>query len=172
MTEYLYLIKCNDRFYKIGKATNMQERMSQLQTGNPYKLCLIAAYGFPNATVVERCLHQRFVNARTNGEWFGLSDKDLEDFIQLCEMLGGILVKVENEKKHVERGRPKSNEFRMEFLKDVDRVRAFLKKSSGSERQYIKMGTIEEVYKMGGYWKVRCLEYCQKTGYQMKLAGT
>jgi hypothetical protein len=168
MTEYLYLIGCVEKFYKIGKASNLQERLSQLQTGNPYRLRIFIAYGFPNATIIERCLHQRFADKRSNGEWFELSGKDLGDFSQLCEMLGGTVVEVQSGKKNLKRGRPKSNLWRMEFVNDNGRVRAMLRMGSAFDRKHLNMGTIEDVYKLDGYWRARCMEYCYRTGYQMK----
>src|SRR3972149_5212027 len=89
--ENLYLIKCNE-FYKIGIANDMESRLVQLQTGNPYVLIVDARFQFPNAGVVEKALHQRFTGVRTLGEWFKLGERDREDFLELCRMLGGLEV--------------------------------------------------------------------------------
>lgn len=85
--ENLYLIKCNE-FYKIGIATDLENRLAALQTGNPYPLEVEACYQFVNASVVEKALHQRFSASRTIGEWFRIGDS-IEDFKMICSMLGG-----------------------------------------------------------------------------------
>lgn len=89
MTDNLYLIRCNDRFYKIGVANDVNSRLAQLQTGSPYPLFLEASYRFESALPVERVLHQRFEDKRSLGEWFHLEEEDLETFRSLCLLLKG-----------------------------------------------------------------------------------
>jgi len=91
--QYLYLIQCQ-QFYKIGIANDVQSRLAQLSTGNPFELVLLAAYGFDNGEPVERALHQRFANNRKRGEWFQLFSKDIETFHQICQLLEGRTVPV------------------------------------------------------------------------------
>ena len=87
--QYLYLIKCQ-QYYKIGVANDVESRLAQLSTGNPFPLEVMAVYGYVNAELVERAVHQRFVNLRVRGEWFGLNENDLDDFHAVCVALGGI----------------------------------------------------------------------------------
>jgi hypothetical protein len=90
--QYLYLIKCQ-QFYKIGVANDVESRLAQLSTGNPFELKVLAVYGFDNAEPIERALHQKFSSKRERGEWFffGSSEtKSLEDFHTACRILGGI----------------------------------------------------------------------------------
>src|SRR5687768_13972941 len=94
--ENLYLIKCNE-YYKIGIANDLQSRLASLQTGNPYRLMVIACFEFPNAAVVEKALHHKFAGVRKIGEWFLLGEKDFDDYLTLCRMLGGTEVGVRNE---------------------------------------------------------------------------
>lgn len=87
--QYLYLIKCQ-QFYKIGIANDVESRLAQLSTGNPFELEVLAVYGFANAQVVEASLHQRFTNSRVRGEWFALNNSELAILDQVCQYLGGI----------------------------------------------------------------------------------
>lgn len=91
---YVYLIRCNDNHfqtkYKIGIAQDVQTRLAQLQTGSPYVLEVMECYGYENAEVVERALHQAFKSQRVQGEWFELNYiQATEDFSKICTMLGG-----------------------------------------------------------------------------------
>jgi T5orf172 domain. len=89
----LYLIEC-ERFMKIGVAYDVQKRLAELSTGNPFELRVLAVYGFENAQVIEAALHQRFSNGRIRGEWFSLSEEDVKIFHVLCEGLGGLAIPV------------------------------------------------------------------------------
>ena len=86
--QYIYLIKCQ-QYYKIGIANDVQSRLAQLSTGNPFELEVLAVYGFKNANAVEVAIHQRYSGSRKRGEWFFLDDHDLVDFEQICQLLGG-----------------------------------------------------------------------------------
>lgn len=90
MTQYLYLIQCQ-QFYKIGIANDVESRLAQLSTGNPFELKVLAVYGFANAEIVERAIHQRFANSRARGEWFLLRDpEDVREYLLACQVLGGV----------------------------------------------------------------------------------
>lgn len=86
--QYLYLIRCQ-QYYKIGVASDVQSRLAQLSTGNPFELEVLSVYGFANAEPIERALHQRFTDARRRGEWFELSEFDREKVDEICNLLGG-----------------------------------------------------------------------------------
>lgn len=88
--QYLYLIRCQ-QFYKIGVANDVQSRLAQLSTGNPFPLTVEveAVYSFENAETVERCIHQRFIKQRERGEWFRLGESAEKDFREICRVLGG-----------------------------------------------------------------------------------
>lgn len=86
--QYLYLIKCQE-YYKIGVAVDVENRLAQLSTGNPYPLSVEVYYEFENADVVERVLHQKYKNCRVRGEWFDLSRGDISDIHAICLILDG-----------------------------------------------------------------------------------
>lgn len=85
---YLYIIKCQD-YHKIGIANDVESRLSQLATGNPYRLDVVVTYEFENAEVVEKAIHQRYKDKRKRGEWFELSYDDLKNIHEICLKLGG-----------------------------------------------------------------------------------
>lgn len=86
--QFLYLIECKEH-YKIGVANDVKSRLAQLATGNPFPLTIKACFGFENAEIVERVLHQRFSECRTKGEWFCLSLGNIDNFMKICTELGG-----------------------------------------------------------------------------------
>lgn len=86
--QYIYLIKSGP-FHKIGVANDVVARLANLQTGNPYPLILSGCYGFENAEIVEKVLHQKFSKTRERGEWFELSPQNISELHDLCILLGG-----------------------------------------------------------------------------------
>lgn len=75
---YVYVIESNF-LYKIGKAKNLETRIKQLKTGSPNIVNLIYAKKFNNDyNKTELYLHNKFKKLRKHGEWFELSQKDLE----------------------------------------------------------------------------------------------
>jgi hypothetical protein len=73
--EFVYCIgDDSDKFNKIGKSNNPNERLKQLQTGNPSQLYLKYTAKVQNSKFVEEELHKMFIakNVIVNGnkEWF------------------------------------------------------------------------------------------------------
>lgn len=81
--EYLYLIHCNG-FTKIGISNDVDRRIALFQTGNPYPLELLGKFEFDNALQVESILHVRYAGFRTMGEWFKLTDAQIEEVKDFC----------------------------------------------------------------------------------------
>lgn len=86
--QYLYIIKCLD-FHKIGIANDVESRLAQLSTGNPYPLEVVVVYAFDNAEIVERSIHQRYRENKQRGEWFSLDYEALKNIHSVCLALGG-----------------------------------------------------------------------------------
>ena len=63
---------------KIGQAKNVFERLSQLQTGNPRRLIIIAVYASckSNINEDEAMFHEWYKDKHIRGEWFYLTDSD------------------------------------------------------------------------------------------------
>jgi len=93
--EYVYLVKCQ-QFHKIGITKNMENRFVNMQTGNPFPLSVVSSYIFEKAEPIEWKLHRHFALYLERGEWFWLSNSDLESFEDICKKLGG----VKNEKTY------------------------------------------------------------------------
>jgi hypothetical protein len=84
---------------KIGYSKNVRRRMSQLQTGSPYKLSLmgkIRTQGRSADQILERALHERYASRRLDvGEWFHLEPSDVIDMLKLHSADGYITVGTE-----------------------------------------------------------------------------
>lgn len=92
--QYLYLIHCRNGlrdFYKVGVANDVESRLAQLQTGNPLEMKILGAYGFDNAEIPERAIHQAWKKQHVRGEWFeGINPDDVyEKFRDTCVILDG-----------------------------------------------------------------------------------
>lgn len=76
----VYLVQWEDTdLYKIGRTTNMEGRLTSLNTSMPTgRLVLYKKYAVGNPKHVERHLHKMFEDNRVNGEWFRLDKCDLE----------------------------------------------------------------------------------------------
>lgn len=72
---YVYFIKTavHPQMLKIGKASNIERRMAELQTGCPYDLELVGSLkclSERQALGLEKGLHRLFRHARARAEWF------------------------------------------------------------------------------------------------------
>jgi hypothetical protein len=68
---------------KVGKANNIQERMSDLQTGNPNTLKLIhqiECESEKQSFLLEQTLHKKLQGIRLIGEWFRYDESIFADF--------------------------------------------------------------------------------------------
>jgi len=83
---YVYLIKdCERNLYKIGMTTDIRKRLNALQssTGNS-SLMLIHKIRSKRCSELEKILHQMFAGKCVFGEWFQLTDEDV-DWIKSIE---------------------------------------------------------------------------------------
>jgi hypothetical protein len=79
---YLYVIM-GENVVKIGRATNPNERLRELQTGHHIPLKLVAAV--PAHADLEAAVHKKFAHLKMSGEWFGLTDA-LANFIERLQV--------------------------------------------------------------------------------------
>jgi hypothetical protein len=77
----VYLLKAGP-FYKIGKSQNFEKRLSQIKLQLPYPVEVIHVFKTRNMGEVETHWHRRFKDKRANGEWFVLTDEDVNDFVR------------------------------------------------------------------------------------------
>ena len=73
--------------YKIGstRAKNIITRLNQLQTGNSSELYIKESYETEYPFKLEKMLHNHFKSLNLIGEWFELSESDVEAFKGVCE---------------------------------------------------------------------------------------
>ena len=77
---YVYIIKL-DGYYKIGRTSNPSNRFGEYTKlmKEPEVILLIFC---DNYKQVEKELHEMFSDKNTNGEWFTLSNEELDKAIQ------------------------------------------------------------------------------------------
>lgn len=119
-TEYLYLINAGI-YTKIGVAKDPENRLIAISTGCPFKpeISLIKQFG-KLCYLVERYLHIKFTNKCTNGEWFELTEDDIE---YIKNTPNELLVKeaaielTRNKQEYVENTRVYNNEEKLNILR-------------------------------------------------------
>lgn len=75
---YVYLLKSDKGFWKIGRTVDPENRGKTFGIQLPFEVsfeCLIKA---DNMMLLEAELHHRFDHKRINGEWFDLTPEDVE----------------------------------------------------------------------------------------------
>lgn len=77
---WVYLLRCGWH-HKIGKSKNVRQRVSDMQTANPYLIELVLAVWSDNMARAESSLHENWKSYRTNGEWFEFSP-DMLEFVE------------------------------------------------------------------------------------------
>jgi hypothetical protein len=63
-------------WYKVGRTINLRQRLDTLLL-LPFPLEIVTTLRTANPPQSERTLHKIFAESRINGEWFALSDTDL-----------------------------------------------------------------------------------------------
>jgi hypothetical protein len=74
---FIYVLKAGP-FYKIGLTKDPDVRRKALAVALPYKDQVIFTIPVPDMFGHERYLHELFAHKRANGEWFELTDDDLD----------------------------------------------------------------------------------------------
>lgn len=70
---YLYVIEANNNdniLHKIGITNDLETRLKNIRTGNPFPIKYVFSQEMDNAFKVERWLHIQFKDYRLEGEWF------------------------------------------------------------------------------------------------------
>lgn len=80
----IYVITNRAR-YKIGKTTNLSQRLKGLQTSNPDPLEIVFECEVRGYDIVEKLLHEKYADKRTGGEWFNLSEIDIQEIRDFLE---------------------------------------------------------------------------------------
>ena len=82
---------------KIGATTGrVERRLRELQTGNSSKIHVIDTFETPNPFRVEKFLHNHYRLQRKHGEWFYLSNDDIDKFQEKCKWATEIIKSLED----------------------------------------------------------------------------
>lgn len=73
---FIYVIRSGDLF-KIGRTTNLRKRLAALRGVVPGGIRPVRTRLVLGPRTVEKHLHEKFADKRTNGEWFALSQEDV-----------------------------------------------------------------------------------------------
>ena len=109
---YLYFIRAGNRgAIKIGIANNIERRVATLQTGNPFKLNVIALIpcdSRQHAAELEKQIHRFFVKQNIRGEWFQ-GNIDFRKIHQITDVdqTRSSLTKKKSNYKHVKKKKKK-----------------------------------------------------------------
>lgn len=76
---FVYIIKEHKyNTYKIGKTKNLKQRMNLFGVKLPFKIEIVHIIASDDYSEIETELHKTFAEKRLEGEWFDLSDEDIE----------------------------------------------------------------------------------------------
>lgn len=87
----VYLISCgqdDEKKYKIGYSKNsVESRIKQLQTGNSEHFTVEKVFTSKWGTKIESILHRNYSYSNISGEWFKLTQREVDNFLTECEKL-------------------------------------------------------------------------------------
>lgn len=83
---YVYVLRADNGVYKIGQSTQIDDRIKQLSIQLPYELELVHVIETDHVINAEQLLHNRYAEKRRGGEWFALTDEDLEEIKALSHL--------------------------------------------------------------------------------------
>jgi hypothetical protein len=86
---YIYIFKSKIG-YKIGTTKNVESRMKAIQTASGMPIEKIFSAKVENNFMVEKELHEEFNEQKIYGEWFSLSQFDIEFIKNYIESIGEI----------------------------------------------------------------------------------
>lgn len=74
---YVYLIRGENGYYKIGKSSNAKNRIESLGVVLPFTIEPVCIVQTNDMHGLEKELHARFSDKRISGEWFVLNEQDV-----------------------------------------------------------------------------------------------
>lgn len=72
-------------FVKVGKTKRFKSRLSNIQSGCPFRLSLWCGVNTPNPDRLESELHSLLAHVHVRGEWFKPQGSDLDLILDFCE---------------------------------------------------------------------------------------
>ncbi len=87
----IYFISCiGTSLHKVGITNSLPRRLRQIQTGNDKPLSLIGYIEYDTRTEArteERRIHKLWQTKRLAGEWFDLTETDIDDLARIYDLL-------------------------------------------------------------------------------------
>lgn len=80
---YVYLLRSDTGFYKIGRAKNPKNRLATFNVKLPFEVQFEHLIKSNDYKRLEKELHERYDHLRVNGEWFNLDPKDIEEILKM-----------------------------------------------------------------------------------------
>lgn len=87
---YVYMLEVGEHI-KIGSTRDVENRIKQLQTGNPVEIELLFSKKVFEAPKHENILHGKFRSKRESGEWFRLDDSEIDQAVKYLSKLEIVL---------------------------------------------------------------------------------
>jgi hypothetical protein len=90
----VYLLGDSEKegIFKIGVTRgDIQKRIKKLQTGNGGEIYLVSYYETEHPFLMEKMLHNKYINDNVLNEWFALKDEDVINFKKSCEEMQTII---------------------------------------------------------------------------------
>lgn len=84
-TGFIYLIKADNGFYKIGRTSDPEDRIRTFAVKLPFEVEYVCVVNTPDMYALEAKLHLKFADRRVNGEWFELTPDDVDYIRGLVE---------------------------------------------------------------------------------------
>jgi len=81
----VYLLRAG-AFFKIGKSIDLDKRLGQIKLQLPYPVEVVHVIQAAHPLEAEAQWHRRFAALRRNGEWFELSEAEVDEFKGVSEM--------------------------------------------------------------------------------------
>lgn len=84
---YIYLIRLKDtKLFKIGRTKNYPARIKAFSVEFPIGIEILSVhYARVSVNSLETLLHQTFLPYHKNGEWFELTDQDVQHYLGLMD---------------------------------------------------------------------------------------
>lgn len=85
MSGFVYLL-CDGEKFKIGmtKKKDINQRIKELQTGNPYEIWLHSYYETEYPLKIEKMMHAKHTSSNIKNEWFDLTVQEVLNFKNEC----------------------------------------------------------------------------------------
>ena len=76
------------KLYNIGYTRRtIQERIREFRTGNASEFYIVDSFQSKWGTKIEAMLHRQYRQRKINGEWFDLSESDINEFKSSCQSI-------------------------------------------------------------------------------------